>query len=186
MSQSQLLFYPNERTSIFIDGRSLFHTARKLDFEVDLSKFSQYFASKFQLVRCSYYTPVSEERTPLHNILDWLSYNGFTVSTRVFSPDNHPPSISSLMSVDIIEQTLGNGYAGDEPYALQHVVIVSGDGDYCPVVKFLKSRSIRVSVMSSLETEPLSISEELRRLADNFIELDDLRSELERHKKTSA
>jgi uncharacterized LabA/DUF88 family protein len=183
---SPILFYPNERTSIFIDGRGLYGTSRKLGFEVDLSKLYRFFSTKFQLIRCSYYTSAPEERTPLHGVLDWLSYNGFTVVTRNYANNIDAPSISALMSVDMIEQALSPAWAPLGSLALQHVVVISGDGDFCAAVKFLKARSVRVSVISSLQTQPISVSEELRRLADNFIDLEDLRGELERAKRVES
>ena len=52
---------------------------------------------------------------------------------------------------------------------------VSGDGDFRPLVESLQRQGVRVSVVSTIRSQPPMIADELRRQADNFIELDELR-----------
>ena len=58
---------------------------------------------------------------------------------------------------------------------VDHIVIFSGDGDYKPLIESLQRQGVRVSVVSTIRTQPPMIADELRRQADNFIELDGLR-----------
>jgi uncharacterized LabA/DUF88 family protein len=58
---------------------------------------------------------------------------------------------------------------------VDHIVLFSGDGDFRPLVEALQRMGVRVSVVSTVRTQPSMIADELRRQADNFIELDDLR-----------
>jgi uncharacterized LabA/DUF88 family protein len=58
---------------------------------------------------------------------------------------------------------------------VDHIVLFSGDGDYRPLIESLQRQGVRVSVVSTIRTQPPMISDELRRQADNFIELDGLR-----------
>jgi len=58
---------------------------------------------------------------------------------------------------------------------VDHVVIFSGDGDFRPLVESLQRKGVRVSVVSTIRSQPPMIADELRRQADNFIELDELR-----------
>ena len=58
---------------------------------------------------------------------------------------------------------------------VDHIVIFSGDGDFTPLVASLQRQGVRVSVVSTIRSQPPMISDDLRRQADNFIELDDLR-----------
>jgi uncharacterized LabA/DUF88 family protein len=60
------------------------------------------------------------------------------------------------------------------PY-LDHAVIFSGDGDFRPLIEALQRKGVRVSVVSTIRSQPPMIADELRRQADNFIELDELR-----------
>jgi uncharacterized LabA/DUF88 family protein len=58
---------------------------------------------------------------------------------------------------------------------VDHIVLFSGDGDFKPLVASLQRQGVRVSVVSTIRSQPPMIADELRRQADNFIELDELR-----------
>ncbi len=58
---------------------------------------------------------------------------------------------------------------------VDHIVLFSGDGDFRPLVESLQRQGVRVSVVSTIRSQPPMIADELRRQADNFIELDELR-----------
>ena len=63
---------------------------------------------------------------------------------------------------------------------VDHVVIFSGDGDFRRLVEAVQRKGRRVSVVSTIRTSPPMVADELRRQADNFIELDDLKSQIAR------
>ena len=63
---------------------------------------------------------------------------------------------------------------------LDHVVLFSGDGDFRSLVEALQQKGKRVSVVSTLETAPPMVADELRRQADQFIDLDDLQNLISR------
>ena len=58
---------------------------------------------------------------------------------------------------------------------VDHVVLFSGDGDFRPLVESLQRQGVRVSVVSTIRSQPPMIADELRRQTDNFIELDELK-----------
>jgi uncharacterized LabA/DUF88 family protein len=58
--------------------------------------------------------------------------------------------------------------------SVDHIVLFSGDGDFRRLVESVQRRGRRVSVVSSLRTQPAMVSDDLRRQADHFIELVDL------------
>ncbi len=58
---------------------------------------------------------------------------------------------------------------------VDHIVLFSGDGDFRPLVESLQRQGVRVSVVSTIRSQPPMIADELRRQADNFIELDELK-----------
>ncbi len=60
-------------------------------------------------------------------------------------------------------------------FRIDHAVLFSGDGDFRPLVESLQRQGVRVSVVSTIRSQPPMIADELRRQADNFIELDELR-----------
>jgi uncharacterized LabA/DUF88 family protein len=63
---------------------------------------------------------------------------------------------------------------------LDHVVLFSGDGDFRRLVEAVQRKGKRVSVVSTIRTSPPMVADELRRQADNFIELDELKSQIAR------
>jgi len=58
---------------------------------------------------------------------------------------------------------------------VEHIVLFSGDGDFRPLVAALQRKGVRVSVVSTIRSSPPMIADDLRRQADNFIELEELR-----------
>ena len=50
-------------------------------------------------------------------------------------------------------------------------MLFSGDGDFRKLVESVQRRGRRVSVVSSLRTQPAMVADDLRRQADHFIEL---------------
>ncbi|MGE0426069.1 MAG: NYN domain-containing protein, partial [Reyranellaceae bacterium] len=57
---------------------------------------------------------------------------------------------------------------------LDHVVVFSGDGDFRRLVEAVQRRGLRVSVVSTIKSAPPMVADELRRQADEFIELAEL------------
>jgi uncharacterized LabA/DUF88 family protein len=57
---------------------------------------------------------------------------------------------------------------------LDHVVLFTGDGDFRALVGALQMRGRRVSIVSTLQTQPPMVADELRRQADQFIDLAEL------------
>ena len=69
----------SERLALFIDGLSLHHTAKALNFSIDFKRFLAEFRTRGVLVRAYYYTIIAEEFHTTRPLIDWLDYNGFTV-----------------------------------------------------------------------------------------------------------
>ena len=57
---------------------------------------------------------------------------------------------------------------------LDHIVLFSGDGDFRRLSEALQRRGLRVTVVSTIKTQPPMIADELRRQADTFLELQEL------------
>jgi uncharacterized LabA/DUF88 family protein len=54
---------------------------------------------------------------------------------------------------------------------IDHFVLFSGDGDFRYLVEALQRKGKKVTVASTLKTQPPMIADDLRRQADHFIEL---------------
>lgn len=168
-------FYPSERTALFIDGANLYATARSLSMEVDYKRLRQYFSSKSQLVRAFYYTAIIEDQdySPLRPLIDWLDYNGFTLVTkpvREYTDENGRRKVKGNMDIEIAVDMLNLSSSID------HVVLFSGDGDFRRLVEAVQRKGVRVTVISSNSTQPSMISDDLRRQADQFLDLEQMRA----------
>jgi uncharacterized LabA/DUF88 family protein len=64
---------------------------------------------------------------------------------------------------------------------IDHAILFSGDGDFRRLVEAVQRKGVRVSVVSTIRSSPPMVSDDLRRQADNFIELQDLAPSLMRN-----
>jgi uncharacterized LabA/DUF88 family protein len=61
---------------------------------------------------------------------------------------------------------------------LDHVVLFTGDGDFRALVAAMQLKGRRVSIVSTLQTQPPMVADELRRQADQFIDLAELEEQI--------
>ena len=165
-----MIFYKNERTALFIDGANLYATAKALGFDIDYKKMLRLFRSKGILVRALYYTAIAEDQeySSIRPLIDWLDYNGYsmvTKPTKEFTDSAGRRKIKGNMDIELAVDAMNLADS------LDHIILFSGDGDFRSLVAVLQSRGKRVSVVSTLRTSPPMIADELRRQADQFIEL---------------
>ena len=176
------MFYKDERLALFIDGTSLHSASRSLEFEIDYKLLRQEFMRRGRLARVHYYTCVNEsdEYTPVKPLVDWLSYNGFAVLSkpvREYTDAMGRKKIKGSIGIELATDAMS--MAGH----VDHIVIFSGDGDYCCLVQALQRAGVRVTVVSTQKSQPPMVSDELRRQADNFIDICDLRDVICRPEK---
>src|SRR2546430_15455600 len=55
-----------------------------------------------------------------------------------------------------------------------HIVLFPGDGDFRKLVEAVQRKGSRVTVVSTVKSQPPMVSDDLRRQADNFVDLADL------------
>ena len=180
-----MLFYPEERIALFIDGANLYGAAKALGFDIDYRRLLALFAAKGRLLRAFYYTALMEEQeySPLRPLVDWLGYNGFTVVTKPakeFTDQAGRRRLKSNMDLELAIDML------EMAAHLDHAVLLSGDGDFKPLVAAVQRKGVRVSVVSTILTQPPMISDDLRRQADNFIDIGELQSVIARAANPSA
>ena len=180
-----MTFYSTDRTALFIDGANLYSAARGLNVDLDFSRLLETFRNQAVLVRAYYYTAVveGEEFSPIRPLVDWLGYNGFSLVTkpvkRFTDPQGHTRTKGNMdveIAVDMLEMA---------PH-LDHMVLFSGDGDFRRLVQAVQSRGVRVTVVSTMKTQPPMIADDLRRQADHWIDLADRLGDWTRPRTTPA
>ena len=168
------MFYKDERLALFIDGSNLYAATKTLGFDVDYRLLRGEFMRRGRMLRAFYYTALleNEEYSPLRPLVDWLHYNGYSMRTkpaREYTDPQGRRKVKGNMDVQLAVDAM------ELAPRMDHAVLFSGDGDFKPLVECLQRQGVRVSVVSTIRSQPPMIADELRRQADNFIELDDLR-----------
>lgn len=168
-----MAFYKDERLALFIDGTNLYAAARSLNLEIDFRKVLQEFRTKGRLLRANYYTTIieSDDYSPVRPLVDWLAYNGFNVvkkAAREYTDRDGRKRVRGNMAVELAVDMIELA-----PH-VDHIVLFSGDGDLKRAVEAIKAKGLRVTVVSTVKSQPPSISDELRREADAFIDLQDM------------
>ncbi|XHE52424.1 NYN domain-containing protein [Phaeobacter sp. BS23] len=168
------MFYKDERLALFIDGSNLYAAAKALGFDIDYKLLRQEFMRRGKLLRAFYYTALLEndEYSPIRPLVDWLHYNGFTMVTKPAKEYTDSMGRRKVKGNMDIELTVD---AMELAPRVDHIVLFSGDGDFRPLIASLQRQGVRVSVVSTIRSQPPMISDELRRQADNFIELEELK-----------
>ncbi len=173
------MFYPQERLALFIDGANLYAAARNLGFDIDYRRLRDWFRGKSRLIRAYYYTVLIEDQeySPIRPLVDWLDYNGYSLVTKPAREyTDHAGrrrirnSIDVELTVDMMEM------AGH----IDHAVLFSGDGSFRRAIEAVQARGTRVTVVGTVRSSPPMAADELRRQADNFVDLVQLRAEFER------
>ena len=167
------MFYEHEKLALFIDGSNLYAAARALGFDIDYKRLLIEFAKKGTLIRAIYYTALLEDQeySPIRPLVDWLDYNGYTMvtkPTKEFTDSSGRRKIKGNMDIEIAVDIM------EMNEHLDHIVLFSGDGDFRSLVEAVQRRGKRVTVVSTVRSNPPMAADELRRQADTFIELEDL------------
>ena len=156
------MFYKDERLALFIDGSNLYAAAKSLGFDIDYKLLRQEFMRRGKLLRAFYYTALLEndDYSPIRPLVDWLHYNGFTMVTKPakeFTDSMGRRKVKGNMDIELTVDAMEIAPHFD------HIVLFSGDGDFRPLVEGLQRKGVRVSVVSTIRSQPPMIADELRR-----------------------
>jgi uncharacterized LabA/DUF88 family protein len=171
---------PNSgRIALFIDGANLYATAKTLGFDIDYKRLLKEFQSRGTLLRAFYYTAIIEDQeySSIRPLIDWLDYNGYTVvtkATKEFIDASGRRKVKGNMDIELAVDAMELAEHVDQ------IVLFSGDGDFRSLVEAVQRRGVRVTVVSTISSQPPMIADELRRQADVFIDLMELRSRIGR------
>ncbi len=177
-----MLPFSTNRIALFIDGANLYATAKALGFNIDYKRLLTEFQNRGTLVRAFYYTAViqDQEYSPLRPLVDWLDYNGFTVvtkATKEFIDDSGRRKVKGNMDIELAVDALELAEHIDE------MMLFSGDGDFRSLVESVQRHGVRVTVVSTIATQPVMIADDLRRQADVFIDVSELQPRIGRDPK---
>lgn len=169
-----------EKIALFIDGSNLHATSRALGFDIDYRRLLSEFHGRGVLLRAFYYTTVIEDQeySSIRPLIDWLGYNGYTVVTKLtkefVDATTGRRKVKGSMDVELAVKAMELAEHVDQ------IVLFSGDGDFRSLVEAVQRRGVRVTVVSTLATQPPMVADELRRQGDIFIDLAELKPRVAR------
>jgi uncharacterized LabA/DUF88 family protein len=170
---------PTSKIALFIDGANLYATAKALGFDIDYRRLLKEFQGRGTLLRAFYYTAVIEnqEFSTIRPLTDWLDYNGYTVvtkATKEYVDASGRRKVKGNMDIELAVDAM------ELADHIDQMVLFSGDGDFRSLVEAVQRRGVRVTVISTVAGQAPMIADELRRQADVFTDLVELRSKLGR------
>ena len=168
-----------EKLALFIDGANLYSASRHLGFDIDYKKLLAAFNRRGYLLRAYYYTATLDDQdySPIRPLIDWLDYNGYQVVTKPAKEWTDAAGRRRVKGNMDVELAVSAMELAD---TVDHFVLFSGDGDFRSLVEALQRKGRKVSVVSTLHSQPPMIADELRRQADHFIDLQTLQEEIGR------
>ena len=161
------------RIALFIDGANLYATSKQLGFDMDYRRLLKEFQGRGNLIRAFYFTTLveSEEYSSIRPLVDWLDYNGYRVITKAakeFTDASGRRRVKGNMDIELAIEMLELA-----PH-LDQIYLFSGDGDFRVLVEAVQRKGARVTVVSTVKSQPPMASDDLRRQADSFVDLADL------------
>lgn len=167
------LIQTDESVALFIDGANFYSAAKALGIDIDYRKLLAEFKDSGRLIRAYYYTALIEDQdfSPIRPLVDWLDYNGYSLVTKPakeYVDPNGRRRFKGDMDVDITVDLL---QATD---FVDHAFLFSGDGDFLPAIEAAQRKGMRVTIVSTIKSNPPMVADEVRRAADNFLDLADL------------
>lgn len=163
-------FDEREKIVLLIDGANIYATSRALGFDIDYKQLLRIFQEKAYLLRAYYYTALIEDQeySSIRPLIDWLDYNGYSVVTKPakeFTDASGRRKVKGNMDIELAIDAM------ELASCVDHFVLFSGDGDFRSLVEALQRKGKRVSVVSTTSSQPPMIADDLRRQADQFIDL---------------
>lgn len=171
--------YLQEKLAVFIDGSNLYAAAKALEFDIDYRLLLKWAGTQGRLVRAFYYTVLLEDQeySPIRPLVDWLDYNGYTMVTkpaREYTDSQGRRKIKGSIDVELSIDMM------EIAESVDHIMIFSGDGDFRRLIEAVQRKGVRVTVVSTIKSSPPMVSDELRRQADCFMDLDELAEAIQR------
>lgn len=155
----------NERAALFIDFHNTRNALRRSGLQIDLVSLRDYLAEGRHLVESFVYIathPLPDQQQLDHEAQMRLQQHGFLIRTKQgqLLPNGRLKCDFDLeMALDVQEFV-----ARTRP---DIVILVTGDGDFTPLVERLRYRGTRVEVASV----PGSVARSLQAMANGFVDL---------------
>ena len=176
-----------DKTALFIDGSNFYAAAKGLNLDIDFARMRAYFAKETNLIRAYYYTAIPEDQefSSLRPLVDWLDYNGYAVVSKLtrefIDEETGKRRLKGNMDMELALDMLKLA-----PH-IDHAILFSGDGDFCRLLEDVQALGVRTTVVSTNKTTPPMVADQLRRMADIYIDMVDIAPDISKsNSKTSS
>ena len=163
------------RLSNFVDGNNMFYAQQKNGWFFDPRRVLDYFKTEpnTTLVNAFWYTGLKDPQDQ-RGFRDALISLGYTVRTKILKEyyDDNSGRYSQKANLDI--EIVVDMFNTVDQY--DRVILFSGDGDFERAIELLRSKNTHITVVS---TEGM-IARELRNATDRYIDLNDIRDQIEK------
>lgn len=152
--------HKEQRVGVFIDTQNLYHSARNLyQARVNFGAVLKDAVAGRKLVRAVAYVITTEagDEKNFFEALEKLGIETKTKDLQIFPGGTKKADWDVGLAVDAIKMSP----------RLDSVVIISGDGDFIPLVEYLQTNGVQVEVVSFGK----STSGKLREAVDDFLDL---------------
>jgi uncharacterized LabA/DUF88 family protein len=153
--------HPEQRVAILIDTQNLYHSAKNLyKSKVNFGAVVKAALGDRKLIRALSYVVNTEsgEEAPFFEALVKLGIEIKTKDLQIFYGGAKKADWDVGLAIDAIKLA----------HKVDAIVIASGDGDFVPLVEYIKSQGCQVEIVSFGR----SSSQKLRESVDDFIDMD--------------
>ncbi len=165
----------NCKAGVFIDGANLFFTQKHMGWQIDFSRLIAFFMQSFDSVEARYYVPesgaVSQEQAAFNRMLE---ANGYTITAKpvkkILNKETGEVVMKGNLDVELVVDALTTAAEYDS------FILVSGDSDFLPLIRALRSRGKNIQVYS---TRGLSARELVSEPGIQCYDFLDIRSKIE-------
>ncbi len=156
-----MIKHKDQRIGVFIDVSNMYHSAKNLyQAKVNFKKILEIATAERKLIRAIAYV-IKSQTFEEQGFFDALTKQGFELKIKnlqLFLGGEKKGNWDIGMAIDSIK--LAN--------RLDAVILITGDGDFCPLIDYLKeNKGCQVEVIAFSETA----SSKLIEMADDFIDL---------------
>jgi len=155
-----MMKHPEQRVGVFVDVQNMYHSARNIyNSRVNFKEVLKKAVSNRKLVNAMAYVITSPNKDEAL-FFEALDKSGFKVKTKdlqIFPGGAKKADWDVGLAMDTIKMSS----------RLDVVILVSGDGDYVPLVEYLQNNGVQVEVIAFAE----SSSRVLMETADDFTDL---------------
>ena len=157
-----IIRHPEQRVAVLIDTQNLYHSAKNLyKSKVNFGAVVKAALGERKLIRALSYVVNTEggEEAPFFEALEKVGIEIKTKDLQIFYGGAKKADWDVGLAIDAIKLA----------HKVDAIVLATGDGDFIPLVEYVKSQGCQVEVI----TFGRSASSKLREIVDDFIDMDD-------------